>query len=336
MPQVSIIVPVYNVEKYLRECLEALRTQTLSDIEIICIDDASTDTSPLLLAEISAIDSRIKVLRHSANRGLSAARNTGTRSATAPWVLFVDSDDLVSSRLCERTLAAAVVTRADVVFFDFAVFNDGQTSPPEPAISKPTHADRRDMLQRPAFAWTKLVRTELLLAKGIEFPEGLCFEDVPVHWRLALDSENPAFLNEALVWYRQRSSSITYRRDWSRADGIKIYDLVADRLRVEGRWKTYGTICMIAEMANFANTHAYYAVANPSLLGKVRTEAQIRMTTEHWELALRGGGLLGWQRDYILGRCRPAAVPAGISCLLASLCVMLRDCLRRVRHRLGR
>lgn len=332
MPQVSVIVPVYNVERYLGACLDSLRAQTVADIEIVCVDDASTDGSSALLAEAAQQDPRIKVLRHPANRGLSAARNTGLHAATGPWILWVDSDDLVSRRICERTLAAASLTAADVVFFAHAAFVDGRSPPPEPGVVTPVPADRRALLHRPAFAWTKLARAELLRAKGIEFPEGLCFEDVPVHWRLALESAAPAFLDEALVWYRQRAGSITYRSDWTRADGIKVYDLVRDRLRASGQWEAQADLFLQAELANFANTHAYYTLANPALVCRVREEAVRRLTADHWAAALAGDGLLGWQRDYILSRCRPPAVAFGPSLFLPALRQALRGPLRRLRH----
>lgn len=336
MPQISVIVPVYNVERYLPACIGSLRAQTLADIEILCINDASTDSSPDLLAAAAEQDPRIKVLRHALNRGLSAARNTGIRAATAPWILFVDSDDLVSRHICERTLDAAVRTQADVVFFNHIAFVDGTASPPEPPVQEPMRADRRNLLQRQAFAWTKLAKTQLLRSKRIEFPEGLCFEDVPVHWQLVIDSQNPIFLDEALVFYRQRAGSITYRSDWTRADGIKVYDLVTSRLREEGRWEAYGPLLMVAQMANFANTHAYYSVANPAFLGRVRDEARRRMTAAHWNLAMQGDGLLGWQRDYLLAHCRPREFPMSIRVIFSALRCTLRDHLRRLRHLFSR
>lgn len=335
-PHISIIVPVHDVERYLPDCLSSLRSQTLGDIEIVCVDDASKDGSLRILEATAAQDPRVKIVRHSANLGLSAARNSGLRAASAPWILCVDSDDLVSVRLCERTLAAAEATGADVVFFSHAVFVDGSQPPPEPRRCAPVRADRQALLLRPAFAWTKLVKVDLLRSKGIEFPEGLCFEDVPVHWRLALESEAPALLDEALVWYRQRAGSITYRTDWSRADGIRIYDLVGDTLRANGRWAAYGSLCMAAEMANFANTHAYYSLANPSLVGRVREEARRRMDAARWDLAMRGEGLLGWQRDYILARCRPAGALASPKTCLSAVRFRIRDALRRLWHLMRR
>lgn len=335
-PRLSVVVPVHDVERQLPACLDALRGQTLREIEIVCVDDASTDSSAEILDKAARADSRVKVVRHPVNRGLSAARNSGIRAASAPWILCIDSDDLVSARICERTLAAAEATGADVVFFAHAVFLDGEPSPPEPASREPVCADRRALLRRPAFAWTKLARADLMRSRGIEFPEGLCFEDVPVHWRLALESARPVLLDEALVWYRQRAGSITYRTDWTRADGIKVYDLVREQLRRSGHWQAQRDIFLAAELANFANTHAYYALANPALVGRVREEARRRMTPDHWAAALAGAGLLGWQRDYVLAHCRPDSTAWSWSLLLPSTRQWLRDPLRRIRRLLHR
>jgi glycosyltransferase involved in cell wall biosynthesis len=331
-PQVSVIVPVYNVAPYLGACLEALCRQTYAEIEIICVDDASSDSSAEILAEASKHDKRIKIIRHSVNRGLSAARNTGLDIAIAPWVLFVDSDDLVSKRICERTLDVAKSTNADVVFFTYAVFTDGNSPPPEPLVTKAIPADRNWLLHRPAFAWTKLVRMDLLQSKKIKFPEGLCFEDVPVHWRLALESSHPVFLDEALIWYRQRTGSITHRKDWTRADGLKIYDLVREQLRQSGHWFAHRETFLAAEMMNFANTHAYYALANPGLIGRVRREAQRRMTAEHWSLVLTSSQLNGWQRDYIIACCRPKGVALVPSFIVSIVRQAFRDPVRRFRN----
>jgi glycosyltransferase involved in cell wall biosynthesis len=335
-PQVSIIVPVYNVEPHLMACLDALRAQTLKDIEIICIDDASTDCSPALLKTAALLDLRIKVLRHPVNRGLSAARNTGLAAATAPWVLFIDSDDLVSSRICERTTTAALVTESDAVFFAHAVFMDGSKPPAEPIEIQPVSASQRMLLARPAFAWTKLVKRSLLIEKSIEFPEGFCFEDVPVHWKIALEAQRPVFLNEALVWYRQRQGSITYRKDWSRADGLRTYDLVRDWLQSTGRWKEYSSDFLQRESANFANTYAYYAIANPSLLPRLLEAIRSRMTVAHWEQALDRTDLLSWQRNFLLARCRPTACSFGLEVTIATIRHFTRDYLRRVYHLLRR
>jgi glycosyltransferase involved in cell wall biosynthesis len=308
-PQISIVVPVYNVQAYLAACLDSILAQTTKDFEVICVEDCSTDGSPSILQSYSQKDSRIRVIRHARNSGLSAARNTGIDESRGEWVLFVDSDDVVSKTLCERTLAAAREVEADVVFYGHTAFRDGEPPPGEPARAKPVPADRRALLARQAFAWTKLVRRDLLIARKVRFPVGLCFEDVPVHWRLALESARPALLDEAHIGYRQRSGSITYRKDWTRADGLKIYDLIATQLRESGNWDDYATAFRIAEMRNFAATHAYFELANPNLIPRVVSEVSSRMSCKHIELAKSRPGISGWQRSLALAVfCRPSQV----------------------------
>ncbi len=96
---ISVIVPVYNVEKYLSKCLDSIINQTYQNLEIICVDDGSTDSSPMILEEYAKKDSRIKIITRQ-NGGLSAARNTGVKNATGEFVSFVDSDDWILLVCC--------------------------------------------------------------------------------------------------------------------------------------------------------------------------------------------------------------------------------------------
>lgn len=114
MLKVSIIVPVYNTEQYLRRCLESIRNQTLRDIEIICVDDGSTDKSPEILEEYAQKDSRIRVL-HKKNEGLVAARKSGIQAATGIYAGYVDSDDWIDSDMYECLYQTASDTNADLV-----------------------------------------------------------------------------------------------------------------------------------------------------------------------------------------------------------------------------
>ena len=116
MAKISIIVPVYNAEKYLRECLDSLTAQTFSDIEILCINDGSTDSSLSILEEYAQKDGRIKVFSQE-NQGPSVARNLGLENAQGDYITFVDSDDWVSGEMCEKTYKKAVSTNADAVLF---------------------------------------------------------------------------------------------------------------------------------------------------------------------------------------------------------------------------
>ena len=124
MPKVSVIIPVYNVEKYLGECLDSVLRQTLEDIEIICVDDGSTDGSAKMLAEYAAKDPRIRIITQ-ANAGLSAARNVGMDAATGKYIYFLDSDDYIKDdamekcfSICERDGLDQLVFNSECLFED--------------------------------------------------------------------------------------------------------------------------------------------------------------------------------------------------------------------------
>ncbi len=115
-PLVSIIVPIYNVEQYLAECLDSLVNQTLRDIEIICVNDASPDKSKDIAEQYAMRDNRVRVVSHVKNQGLGPARNTGVENATAPYIMFIDSDDVVSHNMAERLYVELIDRDVDLVW----------------------------------------------------------------------------------------------------------------------------------------------------------------------------------------------------------------------------
>lgn len=125
MPKVSIIVPIYNVEKYLGRCMESLLNQTLKDIEIIMVDDGSPDNCPIMCDEYAQKDKRIKVI-HKKNAGLGYARNSGLEIATGEYVAFVDSDDFVELTMYERLYSMATTYDADTVYCGFYKWYDNK------------------------------------------------------------------------------------------------------------------------------------------------------------------------------------------------------------------
>ena len=128
-PKISIIIPVYNVEKYLRECLDSCINQTLEDIEIICVDDYSTDNSYKILEEYQQKDSRIKIFRQEKNNKQGAARNRGLEIATGEYVWFVDSDDYIDTNACQILYDAIKEFDVDMLCFSALKFvdtNDGR------------------------------------------------------------------------------------------------------------------------------------------------------------------------------------------------------------------
>ena len=116
MVKVSVIVPCYNVEQYIEECVRSLCGQTLEEIEIICVDDGSSDSTPALLDELAADDSRVIVL-HQENGGAGAARNAGLELARGEYLSVLDSDDLYNEKMLEAAYVKALLTDSDVVMF---------------------------------------------------------------------------------------------------------------------------------------------------------------------------------------------------------------------------
>ena len=118
-PEISVIVPVYRVEKYLNDCIDSILAQTFADFELILVDDGSPDNCPALCDAAAAKDSRIRVI-HQKNRGLSGARNAGLDIARGRWAAFVDSDDMLLPQALEKAHSTAEKTGADVVLYGFA------------------------------------------------------------------------------------------------------------------------------------------------------------------------------------------------------------------------
>lgn len=125
MPDVSVIVPVYKVEPYLRQCLDSLIGQTKQEIEIILIDDGSPDNCGQICEEYAKKDSRIKVF-HQENQGLAQTRNNGLEASTADYIMFVDSDDWVAPTFCEQAYQLITEKHADMVIFEYSQIKAGK------------------------------------------------------------------------------------------------------------------------------------------------------------------------------------------------------------------
>lgn len=226
-PLVSIIVPVYNVERYVDECLASIRAQSYANLEILLVEDCSTDGS-LQALEPHLEDPRVRLIRHERNSGLSAARNTGIEAASGDYVMFVDSDDLVDVTLVASCVACTQRTGTGVVTFDCKPFIDGETASADARGDKAPgcRSIMTEYFRLPHFAWLKFIRSEHLRDPALRFPVGLCYEDWPFHWRLGFVAQDKRQLDARLYHYRQRPTSITG------STGRKLLDLFAVHARV--------------------------------------------------------------------------------------------------------
>lgn len=211
LPLVTVIVPVYNVESYVSECLDSILGQSYTHLEIILVEDCSTDGS---LGELQRhlADRRVRLIRHENNAGLSAARNSGIEAATGDYVMFVDSDDVMARGLVAACVTQAAATGADVLGYDCQPFQDGDCIPElimTSASIGATRLARSDYFRLPHFAWLKFIRSELLRDPRLRFPVGLCYEDWPFHWQLGFSAGVLTHMSGAWLGYRQRATSIT-------------------------------------------------------------------------------------------------------------------------------
>jgi len=232
-PLVSVIVPVYNVEQYLDECLNSIRQQTYKNIEIIVVEDCSTDNSLNTLTK-HLEDPRVKLIQHEKNSGLSAARNTGIDAANGDYIMFVDSDDIVHLSLIELCVKYAIVNDADLITYDFKAFEDGIKLSPQLDLSDVNNSkvleQREAYFDQQHFAWLKFIRASLVKSKSIYFPIGLYYEDWPFHWELGLVANKKYHIPAELLLYRQRKTSITGSVDKKSLDLFKVQMKVIDLL----------------------------------------------------------------------------------------------------------
>lgn len=204
---ISIIIPVYNVEKYLFRCVNSILSQTYSDIEIILVDDGSPDNSPELCDEIAQTDSRVVVI-HKENGGLSSARNAGLDIAKGDYVFFIDSDDWLSSNtVLENFYKTAVKNNSSFVF---GLLNSATENTIFPIrINNRYKRDDLFFLSNPYLfsAWNKLYKKKLF--DNIRFELGRVNEDVDIIPLIFSKSENPTCLKEYSYCYFSNTESIT-------------------------------------------------------------------------------------------------------------------------------
>ncbi|MBE5758076.1 MAG: glycosyltransferase [Clostridiales bacterium] len=217
MKKISVIIPVYKVEKYLSNCLNSVIKQTYKNLEIIVVDDGSPDQCPQICDEYAERDSRIKVI-HKKNGGLSSARNAGIDVATGDYLMFVDSDDTLNEHMCEILINQLIEKDADIAMSSFRnvyenkVFNKDINLKKIKSIFITQKDDVFDLLFNKRIpmimlAWGKLYKKELF--DNIRYPDGKIHEDEFIIHELLNDCNKFVFVNLPLYNYLIRNTSIT-------------------------------------------------------------------------------------------------------------------------------
>lgn len=203
MIKVTVVIPVYNVEKYIAECLDSVLNQTLKEIEILIVNDGSPDESEKIIKTYK--DSRIRYFKKK-NGGLSSARNHVIDKIKGKYVLFLDSDDSITEDFLEKAYNKLEAEQSDLLQGRAIYFGDVPTR----LSTYPLYEDKRSLL-RDAFVacGEKIYKTEIIKKHNLEFPLNLWYEDIPFHQSFVLNAKKFSVLDEGVYNYRQHKKSIT-------------------------------------------------------------------------------------------------------------------------------
>lgn len=224
---VSIVVPIYNVESYLQECLESIRNQKYTNLEVILVNDGSQDGSGDICKEIIKEDKRFQYFEKE-NGGLSSARNFGIERCTGDYIIFIDSDDFVAEEMIAAMLENLIKYDADVCCCNYDFVNEKSEYQKKHIINieQPEVYEKESALKRllsedyyKCYAWNKLYKKSLF--NEVRYPEGKLYEDIVTAFKVFSESNKVVFFGETLYHYRVRDGSITMKNFH-----LKKYDLL--------------------------------------------------------------------------------------------------------------
>ena len=252
MVKVSVILPIYNEEQYLAQCLDSICNQTLKEIEIICVDDGSTDSSLHILRKYEKQDDRIKVLTQQ-NQYAGVARNHGMKYATGKYLTFLDSDDYFEPDMLEKMVLKAEKNDADIVICRYAehceksgevsllnwTFEDLFFNEKESFTGSTLNCAGIFQVTK-GWAWDKLFRTEFVKTCGYEFPDFRSSEDGFFVYMLMARAGKISYMDDVLPIHRvnnERSLSNTKEKNWM--NGFKMWYMIGRELKVQGLYQVY-------------------------------------------------------------------------------------------------
>ena len=236
MSKVSVVVPIYNVEKYLNRCLDSLVNQSLQDIQIILVNDGSTDESGKIAKKYQKENPEKVIYLEKENGGLSDARNYGMNYADGEYIAFLDSDDYIEKDAYEKMYNKALEENSDYVECDFI------WEYPDKIVKdiRLAYSNKKEMLQNVrVVAWNKLIRLNILKEYDIKFPKGLRYEDIEFTYKLIPYLDNCSYVNEAFIHYTQRVNSIVNVQNERTAEIFTILDNVIDYYKEHNFYTEY-------------------------------------------------------------------------------------------------
>ena len=264
--KVSVIIPVYNAEKFLPKSLDSVINQTYKNLEIICINDGSEDSSSEIIQSYKKNDNRIKAIEHENNKGLSGARNTGINAASGDYIYFLDSDDYIDSDYIEKMVQNISTTDSDIVMNRNVVTVDennniidntlqGQKKFKDDSyinIKEQTH----DVF---CSVWSKIYNRKFLLENNLIFPEGYIYEDMYYHYITFVYAKKVYFFKGSKYYYRRRNYTISQKMNKDSDKIIKVFELIYDFYREHNLLNTGIKIYYTMPNFNIQNEETYNA-----------------------------------------------------------------------------
>jgi glycosyltransferase involved in cell wall biosynthesis len=249
-PKISVILPVYNTSYYLNQCLDSIIYQTFTNIEIICINDASEDNSLEILEEYLKKDGRIKIINLKQNLGLGAVRNIGLNASRGEYIGFVDSDDWIEMDMYEKLVQVSLgVNNADLVTSSKIYQNDGGNQKIVehiPAkISNYSNEEINKYICRnlSAALWMTIIKRELFFNNFLFFAEGLMHEDVPIAHALYCSASNISIVDLPFYHYRVNNNSLTNTAKDNRFDLLITSVMYLENMKRLGFYDFYKDEC---------------------------------------------------------------------------------------------
>jgi glycosyltransferase involved in cell wall biosynthesis len=257
-PKVSVIVPMFNSERYVNHCLISILNQTLRDIEIIVIDDCSSDDSAAIVDSLRLCDPRLTLVRHSSNIGSGGARNTGIGLAAGAYVAFVDSDDYLENEMLGTLYKCATENNCDIAACGFLILNEEQQvvyeyKPRDSIIDLQNERHNLFEVTNPA-VWNKLWRKDLFTRNNVSFPNNIYFQDLATTPRLIFYSHRICVSSEPLYIYINHRNSTTNTKNYKHlSDYFSAFNVIKRFLIDNGLYSEY-----IGSFRKLVNTNIDY------------------------------------------------------------------------------
>lgn len=273
---ISIIIPVYNVENYLEQCLDSVINQNLNDIEIICVNDGSTDNSLNILKKFASQDKRIRIISKE-NGGQASARNLGIQEANGKYISFVDSDDFIKNDMLTKLYEIAETYDLDIAMCKVSLYDNNSGKINNNAwyyklgvfenCNKKifNHNDTHEFTcEISVTPYNKIYKTSLLKENNILFPEGLIFEDEKFFYDVYLRAKKVSIVDEFLYYYRvnRKGSTVDISKDNDYSDMVSIYKLIRQTFKETGNYESYKVLLanrlIHLEFSRFTQTSEKY------------------------------------------------------------------------------